>query len=48
MEVNSKGFLYCPRCGRKTNVKVIPGMTRLTKFPMYCRLCREEIIIDYK
>ena len=48
MEVNSKGFLYCPKCGRKTNVKVIPGTTCLVKFPLYCRLCRVETIIDYK
>lgn len=48
MEVNSDGFLICPKCGRNTKTKVIPGITKLIKFPLYCKLCREEMIIDYK
>lgn len=48
MTVGADGFLICPKCGRKTKTKVIPGVTRLIRFPLYCKLCRVETVIDYK
>lgn len=47
MKTNEKGFLLCPRCGKKTNVKTIPG-TALKKFPLYCPKCKRETIIEHK
>lgn len=48
MQINDKGFLLCPQCGKKTKTKVIPGITRIIRFPLFCPWCREEIMIDYK
>lgn len=48
MQTNEKGFVFCPKCGRKTKTKVIPGTTVLIKFPLFCSWCHEEMIIDYK
>ena len=46
MEVNDKGFLICPKCGGKTKVKIIPGITRLQNFPLFCQWCKRETEID--
>ena len=48
MQTNGKGFLLCPQCGKKTKTKVLPGVTRMIRFPLFCPWCREEIMIDYK
>lgn len=48
MRVNERGFLLCPICVKRTDVKVIPGTTQLTKFPLYCSRCRKQFMIDYK
>lgn len=42
------GFLLCPRCGRRTKTKVIPGTTQIHRFPLFCGWCHAEYIIDYK
>lgn len=42
------GFLLCPKCGKRTKTKVIPGTTQIHRFPLYCGWCHEEYIIDYK
>lgn len=47
MEVNKNGFLLCPKCGKKTNTKVLPT-TELKEFPLYCNRCREQFIINHK
>lgn len=46
MKVNENGFLLCPKCRKKTNVKVLPG-TVLKQFPLYCNRCREAFIIEH-
>ena len=48
MQTNANGYILCPKCGRKTKTKIIPGTTVLTQFPLYCPWCHEEILIDYK
>lgn len=48
MNTNENGFLLCPRCGKKTKTKVIPGTTQMHRFPLFCHWCHEEYIIDYK
>ena len=48
MTTNDSGFILCPKCGRKTKTKIIPGTTVLMRFPLYCSWCHEEILIDYK
>ena len=46
-KTNENGFLICPRCGKKTNTKVLPE-TELKNFPLYCNRCKEAIKIDHK
>lgn len=46
MRVSKEGFLICPKCGRKTRVKVQSG-TVLKQFPLFCHWCREEMTIEY-
>jgi len=45
VQVNSKGFVLCPKCRKATKTKVLP-QTRLTQFPLFCPWCKEEFIID--
>lgn len=40
-------WLYCPECGEKTRVKLMKE-TELKMFPLFCRKCRMECIIDVK
>lgn len=47
MEITENGYLICPKCGKKTKTKVIPGTTILKRFPLYCPWCHEETVIDY-
>lgn len=44
---NESGFLLCPKCGKKTNVKVLPK-TVMTDYVLFCKHCKSETIIDYK
>lgn len=46
MEKTGK-YLLCPKCRKKTKVKIIPG-TELKQFPLYCTWCKTETIIDYR
>lgn len=46
MEVTKTGFLVCPKCGKKTNTKVLP-CTVMKDFPLYCNRCREAFIVSY-
>jgi hypothetical protein len=48
MEINSKGFICCPKCGGKTKTKVIPKVTELKQFPLWCPWCKTEQVIDHK
>lgn len=45
MQVNSKGYICCPKCGKQTKTKVLPE-TELKRFPLYCPWCKKESIID--
>lgn len=38
-------WLCCPKCGKKF-MPVRPG-TRLSEFPLLCRQCKQESVIDY-
>lgn len=46
MEKTGK-YLLCPKCGKKTKVKIIPG-TELKQFPLYCTWCKTETIINHR
>ena len=48
MEINSSGFICCPKCGGKTKTKVIPKVTELKQFPLWCPWCKTEQVIDHK
>lgn len=45
VQVNSKGFVRCPKCGKQTKTKVLPE-TELKRFPLFCPWCKKETIID--
>jgi endogenous inhibitor of DNA gyrase (YacG/DUF329 family) len=47
LKTNENGFLLCPKCGKKTNVKVLPE-TELKNFPLYCNRCKVATKIDHK
>jgi hypothetical protein len=47
MRVNENGFLLCPECAKKTKTKVIPNVTKIRDFPLYCPWCKRETIINY-
>ncbi|MDY4447978.1 MAG: cysteine-rich KTR domain-containing protein [Gemmiger sp.] len=38
-------WLLCPRCRKKTKVKILPE-TVLLHFPLYCPRCKKESIIS--
>jgi len=44
---NEGGFLICPECGHYTKTKVLPD-TRLERFPLYCKFCKRQFVIDYR
>lgn len=48
MKISDKGYLICPQCGGRTKVKVIPLITELKQFPLWCPWCKREILIDHK
>lgn len=45
VKTDEKGFVLCPRCGRKTKVKVTLE-TELKKFPLFCPWCKKETTIN--
>lgn len=45
LSVSADGKLICPLCGRPTQQRVRPTTT-LTDFPLYCKLCRRESIVN--
>ena len=38
-------WISCPSCKRKTTIKVYEDTT-LIHFPLYCRWCRKEYLIN--
>ena len=40
-------WIHCPICGGKTRNK-IRGDTELRNYPLYCRKCKKESLIDVK
>lgn len=42
----SSEWLMCPRCGKKSQIKVNYD-TVLLRFPLYCPKCKQETRIDY-
>ena len=42
-----KNFIYCPRCRGNTHVKV-DSNTKLMNFPLWCKKCKKETIIDFE
>jgi len=47
VEINTKGYILCPKCARRTKVKVIPSKTMIRRFPLYCSWCKQETVINY-
>lgn len=45
VQTDSKGFILCPHCGRKTKTKVTPK-TELREFPLFCPWCKKETTIN--
>jgi hypothetical protein len=43
--VSAGGKLICPLCGRPTQQRVLPTTT-LTDFPLYCKVCRRESVVN--
>ncbi len=37
--------IVCPKCGHATQVKILPT-TALTDFPLFCKHCRKETIVN--
>lgn len=38
-------WICCPKCGKK--FMPVRAGTRLIEFPLLCRLCKQESVIDY-
>lgn len=45
IQINDKGFICCPECGKQTKTKVLPE-TELKYFPLYCPWCKKEQIVS--
>lgn len=45
MTVTDTGRVVCPRCGRKTQQRILPE-TQARRLPVYCKHCRSETIVD--
>lgn len=43
--VSADGRLICPLCGRPTQQRVRPT-TSLTDFPLYCKMCKRETLVN--
>lgn len=46
LKTNENGFLLCPKCGKKTNVKVLPE-TVMLNYVLFCKHCKKETIINH-
>lgn len=46
MQTNEKGFLLCPKCMEKTDVKVLPE-TVIRNGVLFCKHCKKEFIINH-
>lgn len=44
IETNAAGYIICPKCGKKTAVRIKTD-TKLVMFPLYCSWCKKETII---
>ena len=40
-------WLYCPKCNKKTKVKVYKR-TKLEYFPLFCSWCKIETVVNVK
>ena len=40
-------WLYCPKCNKKTRVKVYE-QTKMENFPLFCPWCKTEIVVNVK
>ncbi|MBO0454529.1 cysteine-rich KTR domain-containing protein [Candidatus Enterococcus murrayae] len=43
--MNSREWLLCPNCKKKTRVQICEN-TLLKNFPLYCPKCKQETMID--
>ncbi len=46
-EANKRGFILCPKCGRRTKTMVYQE-TEMISFPLWCTWCKKETIIDFR
>ena len=46
LKISANGFIMCPKCGRKTKVKVNDD-TALVNFPLFCERCKRESVITF-
>ena len=44
---NQRIKIVCPRCGRPTRVMVMPGVTILRRFPLWCEKGKFESVDDF-
>lgn len=42
---NEEKWIFCPVCGAKTRLRLLPS-TVLRNFPLFCPKCRRECIIN--
>ena len=40
------GRAVCPICHRETQTRILSGTT-LGRFPLYCKNCRRETLVEY-
>lgn len=40
-------WVYCPICGGKTRTKIRPD-TEAKNFPVFCPVCKNETVMDFK
>lgn len=43
--VDENGWVYCPFCKAKTRIKIHPD-TAASRWPLYCRKCGRETIVN--
>lgn len=44
--VPKDGWITCPECGRNHRLLRITDTTEARNLPVYCRTCRQEIILN--
>ena len=40
------GYVICPVCRQNKKLLRITGETEATRLPVYCRCCKNEIVLD--